>query len=515
MAHQLKLALLLVACAGRLPAVPALPPSPDVVYGQLFEAVQEARVYPDQKTFADCTPRLDPVDIASRYRSERKNGPVDPRRFVEEYFTPPADVARAVPQEPTIEAHIAVLWDELERSSMDAPRGSTLLRLPEPYVVPGGRFREFYYWDSYFTMLGLLQSGKDRLAQGMLDDFAEECRTYGFIPNGNRTYFLSRSQPPFLALMVRLMADRLGPQELTRYRDALEAEHAYWMDGTLPTRHGVTLPDGSVLSRYWDRDDTPRPEEYANDVQLAAHSRQAAPQLYRNLRSAAESGWDFSSRWLQDCRDLGTIDTTDIVPVDLNALLFVLEETLADARQAAGERTAADEMRAMATRRHDAILGELWSPKDGFFHDYDLARHELRPEETLAGAVPLFCRVASQDQANLVAGTLKGKFLFPGGLATSLVRSGQQWDAPNGWAPLEWMAAQGLMNYGHKDLALEIARRWTRLNRDVYERTGRMEEKYDVEDAGLRAGGGEYPTQDGFGWTNGVFLALERMQGRP
>jgi alpha,alpha-trehalase len=270
----------------------------------------------------------------------------------------------------------------------------------------------------------------------------------------------------------------------------------------------VELPGGHRLQRYHDRSDRPRSEAYMHDIRLQARSRQAAPDFFRNMRSAAESGWDFSSRWFLDGTDLEATGATDLVPVDLNCYLYHLERTLAKAHEAAGDEEAARDVAASAEARGLAILQFCWSDVDNFFFDYDLRRSLPNPAFTLAAVVPLFVGIAKQAQADAMADTLRQRFLQPGGLVTSLVNSGQQWDWPNGWAPLQWMAVAGLRRYGHEQLAKEVALRWIALNDEVFRRTGRLLEKYNVVDLSLPAGGGEYPTQDGFGWTNGVLVRL-------
>src|SRR2546430_841529 len=201
-----------------------------------------------------------------------------------------------------MEAQIRALGPCLPRRPDTADARSSLIPLPQPYVVPGGRFREVYYWDSYFTMLGLVASGRTDLVKSMLDNFAYLIATLGHIPNGNRTYYLSRSQPPFFGAMVGLYAAATDTAQALRYLEALEAEHAFWMDGVERLAPGTAyrrvaqLPDGSVLNRYWD-DRTPpepRPEAYRPDYELGqtlpATRREA---FYRNVRATAESGWDF------------------------------------------------------------------------------------------------------------------------------------------------------------------------------------------------------------------------------
>jgi alpha,alpha-trehalase len=495
-------------------------PSRDL--GALFAAVERSALFPDSKTFVDATPRFAPAAISADYARSRGEPGFDLRAFVARNFELPAAPPPAfrTDADQSMEEHIRALWPVLTRDvAPESATASTLIPLPRPYVVPGGRFREVYYWDSYFTMLGLAASGRLDLVRDMLDDFAYLVRTFGHVPNGNRTYYLSRSQPPFLAAMVALLAGATDTGQALPYLDALETEHAFWMDGeatatpAAPVRRVVRLPDGAVLNRYWDDRADARPESFRQDVDLAERvpaSGRAA--LFRNVRASAESGWDFSSRWMRDPRDLRTLETTDIVPLDLNCLLYQEERLIAALRARRGRPGDADvarRFRAAAERRRRALMAVAWDPASGWFDDVRWrtgARVTDRP--TLAAVLPLYVGLADSAEASAVAARLERDFLRPGGLVTSLVASGQQWDAPNGWAPLEWMAVAGLRRYGENALADTISGRWLALNRRVFRATGRMMEKYDVEDLARPAGGGEYPAQDGFGWTNGVAEAL-------
>lgn len=307
--------------------------SPDILLGPLFNDVQSAKLFPDQKTFADAVPKSDPLMILADYRMQRTQSGFDLKHFVEMNFTLPAEGEKYVPPAgQTLRAHIDDLWPVLTRTTDKASnKWDSLLPLPKPYVVPGGRFREVYYWDSYFTMLGLAESGHWDKISDMVDNFAYELDSWGHIPNGNRSYYLSRSQPPFFALMVELLATH-DSDALKKYRPQMEKEYAYWMEGADTLQAGqankrvVKLDDGSVLNRYWDDRDTPRPESWLDDMTTAkSNPNRPATEIYRDLRSAAASGWDFSSRWMDDPQKLGTIRTTSIVPVDLNALMFKME----------------------------------------------------------------------------------------------------------------------------------------------------------------------------------------------
>ena len=228
--------------------------------------------------------------------------------------------------------HIDVLWERLTRNTPATAPYSSLLPLPRPYVVPGGRFRELYYWDSYFAMLGLAESGRTDLLEDMVQNFADLINSYGHMPIGTRSYYLTRSQPPFFFAMVGLLTPMDPAASFARYLPQLKTEYAFWMEGekNLPAggahRHAVALDGGSILNRYWDDSDAPRDEAYRQDVVLAAATPRPPVEIYRDIRAGAASGWDFSSRWFGDLRTLVSIDTTEIIPVDLNALMFGLRE---------------------------------------------------------------------------------------------------------------------------------------------------------------------------------------------
>ncbi|MGZ8525803.1 MAG: trehalase family glycosidase, partial [Chitinophagaceae bacterium] len=392
--------------------------------------------------------------------------------------------------------------------------------LPHSYIVPGGRFGEIYYWDSFFTMLGLQASGNTMMIENMVKNFSHLINTVGYIPNGNRTYYLGRSQPPFFSLMVKLLSEVKGSEILKIFLPQLEKEYSFWMNGAdtvnendLAHRHVVRMPDVEMMNRYWDENDTPRPESYREDVELVHQSGEDPKKLYRHLRAGAESGWDFSSRWFKDKNKFTSIHTTGIVPVDLNCLLVHLEQTIAQAYQLQGNPELAKHYESLEEKRKRAIQKYCWDTEQEFFVDYEYAEKKQKQSLTLAGLFPLYFNIATARQSQQVAAIIKEKFLMPGGAVTTLETTGQQWDAPNGWAPLQWITIKGLENYGHAELANEIAQRWIKLNTDVFKRTGKLMEKYNVVDTKLEAGGGEYEGQDGFGWTNGVLLALIKKYG--
>lgn len=480
----------------------------------LYEDVQAGGIFPDSKYFVDCVPLSDPGSILRAYEEQKKEADFDLAGFVQQHFLmPPSPESSYTSAQKPLTEHLAALWDELTRQP--GQQGGTLISLPAAYIVPGGRFREIYYWDSFFTMLGLKTSGRNDIIASMVDNFAYLIDTVGFIPNGNRTYYLGRSQPPFFAQIVALLAD--GDEAiLLKYLPQVEKEYAFWMDGESllsekkpAHRRVVSMPDGSVMNRYWDDNDTPRPEAFTEDIHLATTSGRNAAEVYRHVRAAAESGWDFSSRWFRDGKNMSTIETTDLVPVDLNCLLVFMEVMLADLYAGKDEDKAAS-MKLRSIRRMQSIQKYCWDENEGFYFDYHVPDRRVTGRYSLAGVYPLFIPIAGESQCRSVANRLEEKFLQPGGLATTPYETGQQWDFPNGWAPLQWVAFQGLMQSPADlfPLAEKIRSRWTANNEKVYAETGKMMEKYNVADTSTHAGGGEYPNQDGFGWTNGVYLKM-------
>lgn len=486
-------------------------------YGDLLDSVQVNEIFSDQKKFVDCSPLYSPEKIVRDYHKSRGNDSFNLKDFVGANFdtnfvTPSGEI----PDQDILE-HIDYLWSYLSRNPDSGKERSTLIPLDHPYIVPGGRFREIYYWDSYFTMLGLAEAKRFELMKNILDNFSDLLNGYGLIPNGNRTYYLSRSQPPYFSLMVELYAESTRDSTVYgEYYEELRKEYQFWNRGKDHVQDEFTgkerivmLRRGEFLNRYWDQLCIPRPESYLHDVMTMQQSGRDST-LYRDLRAAAESGWDFSSRWLEDGNTLATIHTTEIIPVDLNALLYHLELVLSRGCTVDSVQYFLD----AASRRKALILKYFWDNEKDYFFDFDMNDIKQSEVYSLAGLYPLFLHIADSSQAESVLKVIREKFLMDGGLVTTLRNTGQQWDYPNGWPPLQWIGYEACKNYGQDELSEDIAHRWIGLNEKVFYETGKMMEKYDVADTTRPGGGGEYETQDGFGWTNGVFLKMwNELQG--
>lgn len=492
------------------------------VCGELFRAVQSRGIFDDDKTFVDAVPRESPPLIVERYLDQRNDDGFDLETFVHRHFAIPAPVEHEGPQPASMEEYIETVWSSLTRRFDTAPPADgTLFSLPNRHVVPGDRFREMYYWDSYFIAEGLAAVDRLDAVSDIVDNVASMVDAFGFVPLGNRVYYDSRSQVPLFYRTLHVLERERGFAAVEPYVDRLVTEYEFWMAGTeaieaddepAAARRVVELPDGATLNRYWDSRSKPRPEAFSHDRALADRvPTDDRPALFRDLRAACESGWDFTSRWLADPADMTSIRTTDLVPVDLNAVLYEVETGLADWLSRTGDDERARAFQTAAERRRRAVEEHLWDDEAGFYVDYDWTTETQSSELTLAGAVPLFAGLASSDRAERVAERIAEDFLKDGGLVTTLRSSDQQWDRPNGWAPLQWFAVVGLRRYGFDALAEEIADRWLSMVRSVYDQTGTMQEKYDVHVADSGVGLGEYPQQYGFGWTNGVAVALESL----
>ena len=492
---------------------------------ELFHRVQMEQLFCDSKTFADAIPIVNYQTVLASYDAHKAETEFDLKAFVYAHFElPKLHDLYEVSENTDVFKQIAYLWPKLTRPP-DLDKIGSLIPLSHSYIVPGGRFREIYYWDSYFTALGLAVSGRVDLVKSMMLNFIEVQDLIGLIPNGNRSYYYSRSQPPVLALLLEIVIKYDDEVEVNSNNpffvqclEALENEYNLWMSGETSLkqhqsahRRVVKLED-CVMNRFWDDSDKPRAESYSEDVRLAEGlAEDRRPYLFRSLRAACESGWDFSSRWLKDPHDLITIHTTDILPIDLNSLLFKLENDLAAYYNMLQQNEKATVFTAKSSKRYEAIQSLMWNEQEKWFYDFDFVENKQKALTSLAGVVPLFVGLATKEQSIHIRNKLMQKLLKPGGLITTLETGKQQWDSPNGWAPLQYFACKGLLDYGYDEDAYTIMQAWVNLVKTSFEQTHSIMEKYDVINIDSAAKGGEYEVQEGFGWTNGVTLIFDKL----
>jgi alpha,alpha-trehalase len=403
-----------------------------------------------------------------------------------------------------------------------------LLYLPRPYVVPGGRFNEMYGWDSYFIQVGLLRDGEDERARDMVENFLYEIAHYGTILNANRTYFLTRSQPPFLSRMVLGVYGRSRDRAwLQSTLPGLESYYRFW------TTEPHLIPEIG-LSRYFDFGEGPAPEVVSDerDAQGRTHydrvrewyrthevdaydvdafydraKDELTPLFYKGDRSMRESGFDPSDRF-----GPFSVDIVHYAPVCLNALLYFMERDMAAISVELKRERDAEQWRDRARRRRVAFDRYLWDEEAGLYLDYNFRTTKRRNYPFGTTFYPLWAGVASPKQAKRVVLQALPKLEAPGGLLTSTTVSGNQWDAPFGWAPLQLIAVQGLRAFGFEEDAARLSRKFLSLVVKEFEEHGAIVEKYDVQrresdvSAGIRFG---YSSNEiGFGWTNAAFLEM-------
>src|ERR1700689_5249592 len=437
-----------------------------------------------------------------------------------------------------------------------------LLYLPHAYVVPGGQFNEMYGWDSYFIIVGLLRAQRLELAKGMVENFFYEIEHYGSILNANRTYYLSRSQPPFLTSMILAVYDAEDPS--VRQKDSAWLKRAYdfaVIDYQQWT-HAPHLAGDTGLSRYFDHGEGPvpeiigdpsdysrgvaqyflllngakdphlvlvdkdhpiqslvgppfpvfahngQPEQNSQDDPANAHSPVGQVTLsadyYKGDRSMRESGFDVSFRF-----GPFSAETPHYAPVCLNSLLYKTEKDLESMSILLGRPEEAERWRALAFERQKLIQKYLWDPKQGLYFDYNFMTRTLSTYDYATTFYPLWAGLASPEQAQAVVKNLS-LFEQPGGVAMSRVESQAQWDYPYGWAPIQLLAVDGMRRYGFTADADRVAYNFLSMVIENFVTDKYIREKNNVVKRTSITHIVEGYSQNviGFGWTNGVFLEL-------
>lgn len=488
----------------------------------------------------------------------------NPVLYLPPEISPPADVTAL---EGECHVRVETLPRRIEKIGDVSPeelRAAGLLYLPNPYVVPGGRFNEMYGWDSYFILLGLEADHREALGKGMVDNFLFEIEHYGGVLNANRTYYLTRSQPPFLTSMIRAVYENPAsfPATPTGHSEARAwLAHAYtlaekdYSTWTRPEHKAGT----TGLARYFDYGTGPIPEmaddsNYYIDVirWLVAHPHSGgdaflvkgsehpdaaeAARLQRTScdvhmgvvcmrawfsgyrlthdfyigdRAMRESGFDPSFRF-------GPFDgaTHHYAPVCLNSLLYRYERDMQHLALVLGKPTDAQRWQRRSKARNTAMQRYLWRAKGGVFADFDFVRRQSSTYAYIASLYPLWAGVAMREQAQQMVAQLN-LFERPGGLSMSNYNSGTQWDEPFGWAPTNWIAVAGLDATGFRHDAQRIAQEWDATVDTGFAHDGTIREKYNVVsgNANVHVSTGYTTNEIGFGWTNAVYLKMKEIAG--
>lgn len=531
----------------------ALPPtcdSPVYCHGPLLHTVQMAKIFNDSKTFVDLKIKTSEEQVLQNFNQmlNETNNPThdEIKQFVNNNFEDGKELENWLPpdfkEKPSFLSQITdeklknfgqqivSLWKILARKMnsdvQQNPSQYSLIYLPNGFIIPGGRFKEIYYWDTYWIIRGLLISEMKDTAKGMIENLMHLVKQLGHVPNGSRVYYKQRSQPPLLTRMVAQYINYTGDYDwLKENIHILDQELEYWIKERM-----VRVKKRSMVFRmfhYNAPSEGPRPESYREDV-MTSQSFNDTQEAFNQLKSGAESGWDFSSRWFfdsegQNTGNLSNIDTTRVIPVDLNAIIYDAFLTLGNLYDSLKNHTQAIKWKTKARMQEFAITNILWSEKHGIWLDYDLKLSKHRPYFYPSNVMPLMtdCCVVQKSNYSVkkILQFLKDNNIpdYPGGTPTSTIQSGEQWDFPNAWPPLQSILIYSLANTKNEEaqkLAFDLADKWVQANYLGFQDSGEMFEKYDAEQPGKYGGGGEYVVQAGFGWTNGVILELLNTYGQ-
>ncbi|XP_035793158.1 trehalase-like isoform X1 [Anopheles albimanus] len=520
-------------------------------HGELLRTVQMSEIYPDSKTFVDMKMRKSPNETLAAFQefmAAQNNAPTNAKllEWVEQNFEKPgAEFESWIPgdwkENPRFlerikdtdlrefASQLNQIWHQLGRKmTADValnPDLYSIIHVDNPVIVPGGRFREFYYWDSYWIVKGLLLSEMYSTTKGMLENFLSIIQRFGFIPNGGRIYYSMRSQPPLLCGMVKSYVDATNDTQFAIDAvETLEREFQFFMNNY------VTEVNNHHLATYGYKSSGPRPESYREDVNTASvfQREEDKQDYYCELKAAAESGMDFSSRWfIKDGTNAGNLTDLkcrSIVAVELNAILYWNALIIAEFYGLRNDIQSADKKREYLEKADElkkAINAVLWDAEEGAWFDYDLINKKLRKYFTPTNLSPLWVGCYDKTDTALpkqILGYIERLKLdqYPGGVPNTLQNTNEQWDFPNVWAPMQHMLVMGLDSLDSKEakeLAFQWGQRWVRGNYIAYNKTRAMFEKYDAQELGGHGGGGEYDVQTGFGWTNGAAMDLMNKYG--
>lgn len=534
---------------GDTPAAPAsllkVCTHPIYCTGALLEAVQLAQppLFADSKTFVDMPCRSQPADILSAFEAERGSPGFNISNFVAQNFYPAgSEIVTVHPPDfvphperllrinnsdlQSFAFNVHAVWTNLTREfNTSYSCGAACLSsmpVPYPFVVPGGRFREFYYWDTYWIVKGLLVSNLTITARNTLENLLWSIKEFGFVPNGARIYYVDRSQPPLLTMMVDEYIQETG--DVSILGDAvglLHQEHQYWMQ--TPHRvppQGNIQPD-DVLNRFYVTTDVPRPESFREDTATLHSSSGRTPQdMYSNLATGAETGWDYSTRWFaNDTDSITAVNALNVVPMDLNAVLLRSESILRNWTCAGGlapNPSLCAEYDSLITSRIKSMV--KFFPPSSTMGDYliDAGQTDHRwfgAVSTLLATPEYVSAISAQGFQQAIDALASAT--YSGGVPASLQASGQQWDFPNAWSPVQYFSIEALELASqfipgsaalYHGKAMRIAQTWIDTTYCAYHTTGALFEKYNVSATGAAGHGGEYVVQTGFGWTNGLVL---------
>lgn len=519
--------------------------------GELLNIIQMSSIFNDSKTFVDMPLKFPPNIILEKFQNLSDHSISSLNSFLTENFLPAGSEVlstKPVDWHPNPKflteinnedlknwgSKIHAIWLDLFRvfdHNLSCSECFSSLKSPKPFIVPGGRFREYYYWDNLWIVEGLLVSEMLETSLDIVENLLDMIEKYGFVWNGARLYYSKRSQPPVISLMIFEIYQEISKGNsskalnlLEKSYDLLLREYNFWMKEKRCNIVNISkeLMD---LNCYKGFSEMPRPESYKEDQLLAEKSQKINSSIFREIIAGAETGWDFSSRFFEDFQNMTTINVSRMIPVDLNAILYKVEVTLSEISKILNRKKDELFFREQSQLRKKTMMEILFDERTSQWRDADIENLNKNPNFYLSNFIPLWAFDNIDDvQINEIIGKIDQiQKNFIGGIPTSLKNSSQQWDFPNVWPPLQDFIIFGLNKRDDKyakKVAFELAQKyidnafcgWSFSEAKMGK--GAMFEKYNSLIIGVSGSGGEYEAQEGFGWSNGVALKILKHFGK-
>ncbi|KAK9885435.1 hypothetical protein WA026_010933 [Henosepilachna vigintioctopunctata] len=516
--------------------------------GPVLHLIQMSKIFADSKTFVDMKMLHSPEEVLENWDNFMEENDQHPskyniKKFITQNFndgdeldywmgsdyTPTPRILRKIEDliVRNFTSSIVQIWNKLGRKVkpevFEYSERYSFIPIPNGFIIPGGRFTELYYWDSYWIVRGLIISEMITTVRGMLENFLCIIDKYGFVPNGSRIYYLSRSQPPVTTIIageyIEASKDILWLKKNIKY---LDLELRYWLDyKTVKISKGLHT---YTLARYISECTLPRPESYSEDIESCEifDTEMLKHKCYQDLKSTVETGWDFSSRWIFDeqggCNaNVSFSNGKRVIPVDLNSFLCRSFKLMYQFYSIINDDINATFWKNKYQYWKKGIDEIMYNKKDGIWYDYDYFEARQRRYFWPSNLTPLWAEIYDQPKfaalGKAAASYVKRQDLlqYKGGVPASLFHTGEQWDFPHVWAPVQSIVILGLYNSGNNDakqLAYTFGKRYVEACIKGFLVSGDMYEKYDCREPGKVEGGGEYIAQIGFGWTNGAVLEM-------
>jgi alpha,alpha-trehalase len=501
--------------------------------GELLLKIQMKNIFPDSKTFVDMPSRFSEQKILDNFSKLSSDPSLDELQkfLIENFYQAGADVIISEPSDwkelPKFVENIKdkklkefgvalnEKWKNLLRKfvKMCDECVSSTIETANAFVVPGGRFIEYYYWDTFWIVEGLLICEMYDTVKGILINFLDIIKKNGYIPNGARIYYLNRSQPPLLTQMISEYFKKTNDYEFLKYAiEYLDLEYNFWMTEKLTS---IIINDKTYfLNSYNASTNYPRPESYREDITKGKQTENEG-EYYSNVISVAESGWDFSSRWFKDAYNMTTIQIRDLIPVDLNAILYKNEKTLSEMHLRLNNMKKSDFYTNAAKVRLESINTILWSDELSTWADYNIRQSKLNLDHLyISSLTPLWAGIPPPAKLERILFNYESLLKdHISGVPTSNIETGQQWDFPNVWAPYHHWLVLFFIENDYLSLAFDIANRFVNTVYCSFSQQNLIYEKYNADKRGERGEGGEYKVQEGFGWTNGVVIKFLDLFG--